>query len=274
MNPNTVPYQPDAGGPAEREQHIENSEAAKTAEHLAGWLPLSARALDPKILAKVEPHARSAVEAAASTTVADVHRMLRASFDISVWTLDELGYLSSETVWHPERARVFVDEVNGHRSVDWRQDARRTLAQVGRAVNPQFWPTATQPLAKTGPADPYSAHGETALQHASLLMGEPGRAEELAVAGFSLGGGINAPNIALAKPSDVIDLGGGRVGIQVRDWVVPIRADYTDLVRRAVEFAGDEPFIKARSRNAAYIAAERVMVHGFGHLELARARST
>ena len=200
--------------------------------------------------------------------------MLRASFDINLWTLDELGYLRLETVWHPERARVFVDEVNDDRSVDWRQEARRTLAQVGRAVNPQFWPTATQPLSKTGPADTYSAHEEAGLGHAALLMGEPGRAEELAVAGFGLGGGMNAPNIALAKPSDVIDLGGGRVGIQVRNWVVPIRADYTALVRRAVEFAGDEPFIKATSRNAVYIAAERVMVHGFGHLELPRARST
>ena len=43
---------------------------------------------------------------------------------------------------------------------------------------------------------------------------------------------------------------------------------------RAVEFAGDGPFIRAASRNAVFIAAERVMVHGFGHLEFARARST
>ena len=55
---------------------------------------------------------------------------------------------------------------------------------------------------------------------------------------------------------------------------MPIRADYTELALRAVEFTGDQRFIRAKSKNAVYCAAERVMVHGFGHLELARARST
>ena len=97
-------------------------QAANVAAVLAEWLPVSARALKPRVLAKVEPHARSAVEAAGPTTVRDVKRMLRASFGINIRALDELGFLDLETVWHPENARVFVEEVNGHRSVDWRQE--------------------------------------------------------------------------------------------------------------------------------------------------------
>ena len=275
----TDPDQHDSGDSAERNgpQRPEESEAAKAARQRAEWLPRSARTLDPETLAKVEPHARSAAEAAGPKTVMDVQRMLRASFGITAWTLDELGFLNTETTWHPNNVRVFVDEVNRHRSVDTRQELGGTLKEIGRAVNERFWPAETEKLPKTGPADPYDATEEAAMRLAPFLKGEPGRPEELAVAGFSLGGGMNAPQIRLAMPSDVIDMGNGRVGIQVRGThprLVPIRADYTDLVRRAVEFAGDGPFIRAASRNAVFIAAERVMVHGFGHLEFARARST
>ena len=78
-------------------------------------------------------------------------------------------------------------------------------------------------------------------------------------------------------PDDVTYMGNGRVGIWVRDTrsrLVPIRANYTELVLQAVMFAGDGQFIKAKNRNAVFNAARRVMVHGFGPLELPRARST
>ena len=249
----------------------------EVARHLAEWLPVAARTLDPEVLSTVEPPARSAVRAAAPNTVADAHRMLRASFGISVWALDELGFLAVETVWHPDSIRRFVDEFNAHQSVDWRQAAHWTLTRIGRAANPRFWPVPAQPLPKTGPVDPYSPHAEEALAHAALLLGRPGRASELATAGLSIGGGLNAPRIAAAGPGDVIELGDGRLGIHVREphaRVVPVRFAYTELIRRAVEFADGELFVTARSRNAVHIAARRVVVHGFGQLELARARST
>lgn len=272
------PVSGDPPGPCELQgPETEAAERAAVAEHLAGWRPVQARCLDPRILARIEPSVRSAVAAAAPNTVSDVRRMLRASFGINIWTQDELGFLDVETVWHPERARVFVDEVNGDRSVDWRQETRWTLTQIGRRVNPRFWPAPTEPLTKTGPAAAYTETEEAALRHAALLIGGPGRAAELAVAGLSLGAGLDAPRIRLASPTDVIDLGSGRLGTQVRGphgRVVPIRANCTDLVLRAVEFAGDGRFIRAASRNGVYIAAERVIVHGFGRLELARARST
>ena len=281
VNPNEArdPDQHDSSDSAEldRPQRTKESEEVKAARHRAEWLPLTARALDPETLAKVEPHARSAVEAAGPTTVSDVQRMLRASFGINTWALDNMGFLNPETVWHPETVRIFVDDINGHQSVDTRQELGRTLKAIGRAVNERFWPAELEKLPKSGPAVAYDATGEAAMRLAPFLKGEPGRPEELAVAGCSLGGGMNAPQIRLAMPSDVIDMGNGRVGIQVRGThprLVPIRADYTDLVLRAVEFAGDGPFIRAASRNAVFIAAERVMVHGFGHLEFARARST
>ena len=268
------PVPPD-GGP----QHGTGSQtqAADAATHLAEWLPVCARGLDPETLAQVEPQARPAAAAAQPATVSDVHRMLRAAFGINMWALDELGFLDPATVWHPTNARVWVDEANAHRSVDWRQEAGRTLAQIGRAVNPRSWPEPTAPLSKAGPASAYDETAEAALRHAALLRGEPNSASELAAAGLSLGGGFRSRQIAAAGPGDIVDLGAGRVGVQVRgprQRLVPIRADYTTLVLRACEFAGGERFVTAQSRNAVYSAAKRVMVHGLGHLELARARST
>ena len=89
----------------------------------------------------------------------------RASFDINAWALDELGFLADETIWHPDNAQRFIDDFNAHRSVDWRQEAGRTLTQIGRAANTRFWPTPTEKLTKTGPADPYSLQMEESLAH-------------------------------------------------------------------------------------------------------------
>ena len=155
-------------------------------------------------------------------------------------------------------------------------ELRWTLRELGRK-NSRFWSTETEKLTRIGPAIPYDLAEEAALRLAPLLNSEPGRPEELAVAGFSLGGGMNAPQIRQVMPGDVIDMGNGRVGIEVKGQharLVPIRVDYGDLVLRAVEFAGDGPFFKAKSRNTVFCAAQRVMVHGFGHLELTGARST
>ena len=268
------PVTPD-GGP--RHGTDPQTEAANAAAHLAGWLPVSAQGLDPETVAKVEPEARAAAAAAQPGTVSDVHRMLRASFGISTWALDELGFLDPATVWHPTTVRAWVDEVCADQSVDWRQEAGRTLTQIGRAVNPQYWAEQVAPLTKTGPAAAYDATEEAALRHAALLRGEPGSVSELAVAGLSLGAGLRGPQIAAAGPGDIIEMGAGRVAVRARgphSRSVPVRADYTPLVLRAREYAAGERFVTAQSRNAVYSAAERVMVHGFGHLELARARST
>ena len=250
---------------------------AKTAAHLSGWLPQCARNLDPGTLNKVEPHARSAAAAAQPRTVADAHRVLRTSFEMNLWALEEMGFVDPVTVWHPANIRVWIDEVNADRSVDWRREAGRTAEQIGRKVCQQHWSERTEPLTKTGPAAAYTAVKEAALRHAALLVAGPVRAAALAVSGLSLGAGLRGPQIAAAGPGDIVDMGAGRVAVQVEgphSRVVPVRADYTKLVLRACELASGGRFVTAQSRNGVYVAAERVRVLGLGHLELARARST
>lgn len=264
-------------GTAQQPQSAEASGTGAAERHLAEWLPQCARGLDPETLNKVEPHARPAAAAALPRTVADAHRMLRTSFEMNLWALEEMGFLDPKTVWHPANVRVWVDEINGHRSVDWRREAGRTAEQIARRVYPQSWSERTEPLPMTGPADAYTAAEEAALRHAALVVGGPGRAAPQAVAGLSLGAGLRGPQIAAAGPGDIVAMGTGRVAVQVEGphaRVVPVRADCTKLVLRACELASGGRFVTARSRNGVYVAAERVRVLGFGHLELARARST
>ena len=190
MNPTSPidPDQPVLGDSAVRQEpeYPRESETAKAAKQRAEWLPVSARLLDPETLAQVEPHVRSAVEAAGPNTVRDVQRMLRESFDLLLWTQDELGFVRPETVWHPSTIRDFVDGYcKGRRSIDSRQEARRTLQEIGRAVNERFWPERTEPLTKTGPAEPYDSQAEAAMIQAASLKGEPGRPDEPAVAGLN-----------------------------------------------------------------------------------------
>jgi len=56
--------------------------------------------------------------------------------------------------------------------------------------------------------------------------------------------------------------------------LVPIRSEYTDLARQALEAAGGEAFMAAEGRNAAHHAAKRLAPVGGEGLLYWRARST
>ena len=93
----------------------------------------------------------------------------------------------------------------------------------------------------------------------------------------TLGAGLLSPAIAAAETSDVIDLGGGRVGVQVRGRhprVVPVRRDYTSLVTEALGLVGGERLVSASHRTAVYTLCRQVGFGGHGSLSVRRARST
>lgn len=275
------PNQPEPDGPGvgEGPRCAADSEAQKAAvdQVVAERRPKCASELDPQILAQIEPLVRFSVQAANPETVLTAQEMLREVFKYAIWALRKFGFVNSETIWHPENVHLYVDQHCAHFPKTTRKQARWVLSVVGRAANKQHWPREPEKLSKNVVADPYSANEEAALAHAALLKGELGRPEELAVASLSLGAGLNAGAIAAAVTDDIVDLGNGRVAIQVKGphaRLVPIRADYTEMALRAVEFAQTEQFVPSQGKNAVYIAAKRVMVHGFGNLEFRRARST
>lgn len=235
--------------------------------------------MEPRIREKIEPAVRSCVEEADPKTVIGVQRMLRVSFGVTEWALAELGTLNKETIYHPDNVDHYVSVANGHRSIDWQKEARWTLTQIGRAVAPRFWPRKQRHLGRTGPALPYTHKDETAFRLAAVLKKTPVRAASAAVTSLSLGAGLSAIEIQRVMPGDVEDMGQGRLAIWVDNHsqkarLAPIRADYTDLLNRAIEHSNGQRFVSGTSRNAVSTLAAGIEVHGFGHLLLARARST
>ena len=240
---------------------------------------MNATNMEPRIREKIEPTVRSCVEAADPTTVRSAQRTLRVSFGVTEWALAELGTLNKETIYHPDNVDHYVSVANGHRSIDWQKEARWTLTQIGRVVAPRFWPRKQRHLGRTGPDLPYSDKDETAFRLAAVLKKTPVRAASAAVTSLSLGAGLSAIDIQRATPGDVVDMGQGRPAIWVDNHsqkarLVPIRADYTDLLNRAIKHSNGQRFVSGTSRNAVFVLAKRIEVHGFGHLLLARARST
>ena len=252
------PDRHDSVGPPSEEVSLAPADsevqAARIAEAVAEWMP------------NIEPLVRSSVQAAEPTTVREAHRMLRETFPYVEYGLEKFGFLDLETLWHPENVRVFVDRDNAHRTKDSRKQTRWTLNQVGRAANKEHWPTQPEKLPKTKTALPYSAHEERALVQAALLRSEPGKPDVLAVAVFTLGAGLKADAIMSVGPSNIIELGAGRIGIHVKGShprLVPIRAEYTRMALKAVEFAGNGQFVRPQFKNAVYMVAKRATVHGF-----------
>ena len=251
---------------------------AEVVAALAGWLPRNAGGLTPTVLAVVEPAVRSAVAAAAPRTLYEGRWLMRNGFALTAWVYAELGTVDVRDVFHPDIVETFVISINRGQSDRWKYDTRRALTKIGRAVDPGLWTRAPTRLHRSAPARPYSSAVEESFRLAAVVQCRPGRADEAAVVALSLGAGLNGPEIAAATPSDVVDLGNGRVAVQVNGKnarLVPIRAAYTELLLRAVDLAEpQERFVRAVHANSVTNAAKRVGVHGDGHLRLRRARAT
>ena len=252
-------------------------QAARIAEILAEWRPGCARVLDSETLALIEPVVRASVQMMTPTTVAVAQETLREVFKYAIWAYRKFGFIDLATLWHPENIHLYINRDCAHLPNTSRKQARGILFRVGRVANKQHWPREPVKLSKNKVANPYNANHETALVNAALLKGEPGRPAEVAVAALTLGAGMNARDIVSAGPDHIVDLEEGRIGIQVkgpRSRLVPIRADYTEMVLRAVEFTQTELFVPSQGSNAVFSAARRVARSGFGFLEMPRARST
>ncbi len=178
----------------------------------------------------------------------------------------------------PANVEYWVFKANAHKSVVWRRHTRWVLRRVGRAVFPDGWAVAPvgEPIGKQVPAAPYTPGDEAAFRLSACLPSRVAPAGRRWVVAATLGAGLLSPVIASAATDDVVTLGGGRLGVQARGThprVVPIRADYTSLVREAVELVGGGRFVTAVHRTAVYSVCRQVGIGG-RTLSVRRARST
>ena len=194
---------------------------------------------------KVLPVVRCWVAAARPGDVPMARRMLRATSEFTMWMYETSGVVDVRLLL-PENVEFWCNKFNAHRAKTWRSDKRWLLRRVGRAAFGDGWLPVGEPTRKHVPISPYTPGDETAFRISACL---PSRAEPAGrrwVVAATLGAGLLSPAIAAAETGDVMDLGGGRVGVRVRGRhprVVPIRRDYTRLVTEAVGLVGEGRFV-------------------------------
>ena len=247
---------------------------------VAGWVPVAPVA-DQQTLDVVLPLARSWVLAAAPVDAHSARRMLRAVTGMLVWADSVIGTTDKETVLCPDNVELWVMHVHRGRSRMWRHVTRAALRHVGRANNPDGWPTVPVPIRRAGVAEAYDAAAEETFKLAADLMCGVDRPAGLWVTAGSLGAGMSGVELAAARVGDVTELAAGLViGVRGRNpRLVPVRRAWTVTVADAVDAAGsvggvESRFVTARGRNAVHGLVQRLAPVGGEALSLSRARST
>ena len=186
-----------------------------------------------------------------------------------------LGTTEPTVVWHPDAVEHYANVICAHRTANWRRATRATLRQVGRAVAPDLWPSPITPLPASGSV-PYDALDEESFRLAAALPHDTYVAAWKFVPTGALGMGLSGPEMARAHPRDVEEIAESRLALRVtgsRPRLVPVRREYTDLLRAAMDAAGDGPFIESQFRRT--VNSISVALHGRpGTLSLNRARMT
>lgn len=194
-----------------------------------------------------------------------------------MWMYDTSGVVDVRLLC-PTNVEYWANQVNADRPETWRRDKRWILQRVGRAAHPDGWVVAPvgEPIGRTPPSSPYTPADEAAFRISARLPSRVEPAGRRWVVAATLGAGLLGPTVATAETGDVVDLGDGRLGVRVggtHPRVVPIRHDYTALVREAAELVGDGRFVSATYRTAVNMLCRQVGISGRA-LSVRRARST
>ena len=205
-----------------------------------------------------------------------VREMLRVTSEFGAWTFG-LSATVDVRMLCPANVEYWAFEANAHKSLVWRRHTRWLLRQVGRAVFRDGWAEAPvgEPIGRRPPSSPYAPGDEAAFRLSARLPARVEPAGRRWVVAATLGAGLLSPAVAAAETGDIVDLGDGRLGIRVggtHTRMVPIRHDYTSLVREAVELADGGRFVSATHRTAVYMLCRQVGISGHT-LSVRRARS-
>ena len=180
---------------------------------IAAWSP--AGDVSEEHAEVVLPTVRLWVAAAGPVDAHGARRLLRAVTGLASWVYSELGVADAATVLDPGNVEMWVMRVNRRRSTQWRHVTRAALRCVGRAVNPDGWLTV-QPIGRAAAAAPYMQADEATFRLSAGLSGCVDRPARLWVAAASLGAGMSGPEIAVGCVSDVTEVDGGTLTVQVR----------------------------------------------------------
>lgn len=232
---------------------------------LSAWRPSG---MSPVLADRV----RDWVSLAEPGSAVTARRMLNAVAGIAGWVAERSGTEVPDVrlVLDPRNVDWWISETNGHRSRHWRRTARWMLRRVGRVAYAEGWPPDPRPVPRSALPVPYGARDEY-LFRLSADVASANRAGRCWLVAAALGAGLRGTELAGVRADGIVALDGGRVAVQTAGRLVPVRVEYTALVRHAVEHTdGGGRLIGERvGRNVVYELAKRVE-----GLSMRRARMT
>lgn len=197
---------------------------------------------------------------------------------LTLWSDDELGTIDRKVMFNPANVEACIHDPAHDWTTQWRRTVRSVLRGAGRAVCPELWPAAPRVIGHKRAPEPYDEVDEHLLREAALMEGRSAPCESLWLVGTTVGAGLSGAEAFRAGPRDLVNLGGGRLGIKVlrdRPRIVPIREQYTELAAKARWLCGDRPtFFDTATKARAYNRAAKIRVEGLGRLLIPRARAT
>lgn len=241
---------------------------------LESWRPTRLAPEEAAVVAEVLPYVRSWVAAAAPGSPKRARDLLWATLRLAVWAYLSLGSTDPEVVLDPHNVEHWCNHVNKHRPERWRCEMRTLARRVSRAVNPQAWPPRPLALGPRSIARPYPRREEELFVLDASMPGRANRAARMWVVCASFGAGMRGPEIRLAGPQDLVDMGDGSIGVNIggcHSRLVPLRADYTEMALQAAEAIDGDRFIASDGQDPVQTIAKRIGPNG---LMLRRARST
>lgn len=250
---------------------------AKLGEALDSWVPKCISQEDPSVIETIMPIARSVVKAMEPTTEKEAQKKLRVLVAMLLHVYRTDGDLDLETILVSDFIDYYATSVNKHRSFAWKHEARSTLTHIAKTTNSHAWPVKYHNLKRHVTSFAYSDDDEATFRLFGELALQRGRLDEAFMVAASLGAGLSGVEIVAASPTDVEEMGDGRLGIRIarkNPRLVPVRKDYTELMRLTLRSTGRKPFIRKPYSNQAHFVADRIRVKCLGRLSLRRTRST
>ena len=247
---------------------------------LATYSPSTVRGEDPSVIAEVMPVVQVWVATAKPVDGVETRRLMWALAPMAVWLRKTMGSLHARQL-NDRNIEVWIHAADKRRT-NWQHLAHPLLLQVGRLINPGGCAPPRKTVGRNPIPAPYTAQEETLFSQMAMLPRRGDRAGHLFVAGAGLGAALSGVEIGRAETGHLIDVGGGRLAMRVtghRGRIVPIRADFTPMVREAAQLADarggsdSNRFVRATDKNAVSRLTAN-LDFGKGRLCLRRARNT
>lgn len=257
------------------------ADTATDAESIAiavdSWYPKGWSQAELRALKAVRPTVREWVTKTGPSSVKEGRDLMRevARHTVSVYRRDD--NLDPEHVLHEKVIEYRIENELKGRAWSTNRTTRSRLRLVGRTVAPAVSLPLPKSAGKVEPQKIYNDIEESAFRDAAELDWPTNPAARMWLVAATLGAGLTGVEAEVLGPADVHRVGHDRLMIDVagrNPRRVPIRADYTDLARKAVALADGERFIESSGYGSASRVATQIHVNGTGSLSLPRARAT